>query len=341
MRFSKLRSLFAVLEVCSVFAAGSLLGFLLAQQFGVALRNPLLALIEQPDLPLVPLAGELAVLLFWQYLGWGLCAGLLWWLRPRRPSSVEVTRWTTWTPKQRLAFVTLITALAAVPMLALTQAQAIWQFGARAPWFDILQQRAWDWQFWIFTAVGSFAVIPVVEELFYRGYVFRRLADAAAPISAAVLSATLFAFSHAQYLQVDAFNIAMLAAVSYLGLLLAAATWYSRSLLPAIMAHAFINLPMQPLMAGTAILAAAFWLIVSWPRWCPFRQFLRAQLATAKPVHIVLVALVGGGFAALFHRYPMPFAYAGLPIWLSFVIYRGWRRLRAGANEAPHSLGAG
>ena len=45
------------------------------------------------------------------------------------------------------------------------------------------------------------------------------------PQDAAALSATLFAFSHAQYLQIDGFNLAMLAAVRYLGVVLAMDEW--------------------------------------------------------------------------------------------------------------------
>lgn len=338
---SRFRPVLTVVEVFAVFAAGSVLGFLLAQMFGVALRNPLLALVEQPDLPLAPLALELAGVLFWQYLGWGFCGGLLYWLRPRGENlpATQQTLPVGW--QQRFAFIAIVTALVAIPSLALTQAQELWQFGDRAPWFNALQQRERDAQFWLFTAVGSFAVIPVVEEIFYRGYLFHRLASAWQPGAAVALTASLFACSHVQYLQADAFNLAMLINVGYIGAVLALATWYSRSLLPAIVAHAVLNMPMVLPVAAVVIVASLCCLLLGWSRWQAFRQFVAGQWRATSGSSLLIGAALGIGFALLFHRGSMSLALAAIPVWLGLVSYRIWQRWRSRATAGDRLASAG
>ena len=47
------------------------------------------------------------------------------------------------------------------------------------PWRQAFFEMSWRrWEFWLFSAVMSWALIPVLEELFFRGYCQRRLAVA-------------------------------------------------------------------------------------------------------------------------------------------------------------------
>lgn len=60
----------ALLEILAVYAGGAVLGVLLAKIAGVNLSNPMQAIAANPEQNLLPIAGQLLGLLFWQYLGW-------------------------------------------------------------------------------------------------------------------------------------------------------------------------------------------------------------------------------------------------------------------------------
>lgn len=322
MQLFRLSVVLVIAEVLAVFAFGAVLGPLLAKVAGFTLQNPLLLLQQQPDASLVPLALDLTVLLGWQYFGWGFCAVILYWLRPAGEHKFK-----TQVPVNARGWLTLVTcALIAIPAIALTQAQEIWHFGSRAPWFDILQQRSWDWQFWLFTAVGSFALIPVLEEMFYRGFMLHRLAAGWQNGPAVVLTSVLFACSHAQYLQMDWFNLLMLVNVGFVGLILALATLYSGSLWPAICAHALINLPMQPVAAIFIMMLSCGILIAGWRHWADFRLFIRTQLGKLALTQLFLAVVLAAGFAMLFHQFALYLAMVAAPVWLFLVVYRVWQR---------------
>lgn len=322
MQLFRLSVVLVIAEVLAVFAVGAVLGPMLAQIAGMALQNPLLILQQQPDAALMPLALDLAVLLGWQYLGWGLCAIILYWLRPASERTLK-----DHAPVQSRGWLTLVTcALIAIPAVALTQAQEIWHFGNRAPWFDILQQRNWDWQFWLFTAVGSFVLIPLLEEIFYRGFMLHRLAGGWQNGPAVMLTSVLFACSHAQYLQMDWFNLMMLVNVGVVGLVLALATLYSGSLWPAICAHALINFPMLPMAAIAVLVMSCGILFAGWRHWADFRCYGRVQLGNMTLGQLILAVVLGAGFAMLFHQFALYLAMVAAPVWLMLVVYRVWQR---------------
>ena len=95
-------------------------------------------------------------------------------------------------------------------------------------------------------AVGSFALIPVVEELFFRGYFLGNLHRRFSALWVITLSALVFALVHLQYVSADFFALYNLVAVFLVGVAYAWSVYFTRSLLPAITGHAFGNLP-QPL----------------------------------------------------------------------------------------------
>ena len=96
--------------------------------------------------------------------------------------------------------------------------------------------------------MGSFILVPIVEELFYRGYVQSRLEEDFDAPSAILITAVFFTFSHSQYyLAFSAWNVGML-----LTLLISSLAWgyifhRTRSLVPPMIAQALINLPIRGL----------------------------------------------------------------------------------------------
>lgn len=99
-----------------------------------------------------------------------------------------------------------------------------------------------------------------------RGYCQRRLAEDWGDGPAIVGTACLFTFAHAQYQVANAYNAGMIA-----GLLLSAVGFgvvfaWTRSLIPAILAHAIFDVPMTPRWRGLLVAALVVGAVFSWRR---------------------------------------------------------------------------
>lgn len=118
--------------------------------------------------------------------------------------------------------------------------------GETPPIWDVIYTAEWTLGFWLFMAVGSYLLIPVVEETFFRGYVFGSLLRRFSPGWAIALSAVVFAAVHLQYLAPDAFALFNSGSLLVSTIVTATLVYLTRSLVPAIVAHAYGNIP-QPL----------------------------------------------------------------------------------------------
>jgi hypothetical protein len=158
---------------------------------------------------------------------------------------------------------------------------------------DMSWQR---WQFWLFAGVLSWAGAPFFEELFYRGYCQRRLAEDWGDGPGILGAACLFTFAHTQYLRPDAYNASMV-----VGLLLSAIGFgivfaWTRSLIPSMIAHAAFDIPMTTfwqsvLLAGLVIGAVAVWRRAT--------RVIKQFLPTGSIGAYVALGMVGAGYAIL------------------------------------------
>jgi sodium transport system permease protein len=127
------------------------------------------------------------------------------------------------------------------------------------------------WVIWLMVGLTP----AICEELFFRGFVFaglRRLG----PLRAILLAAVMFGLAHS--------SIYRLLPTAFLGILFGIAVWRSRSIVPAIVAHALNNgliatmalwppltgwlgmrheqyLPWPHTIAGAALMATGVWLM--------------------------------------------------------------------------------
>lgn len=85
------------------------------------------------------------------------------------------------------------------------------------------------WPMWLAVAVAA----PVVEEVFFRGIVFRAYLQTKGPLTAYLVSAALFAVLH--------LNLPALLPILVLALVLAALYHATGSLVPCVLAHGFNN----------------------------------------------------------------------------------------------------
>ena len=101
----------------------------------------------------------------------------------------------------------------------------------------------WDADFWLFMAVGSFALVPVVEELTYRSAMLGRLTRSFSPGAALIGIAIVFSVMHSQYWSLGVAGYIALANVVFSGAVFGYTFLRTGSVIPAIIAHAMVNLP--------------------------------------------------------------------------------------------------
>jgi hypothetical protein len=109
------------------------------------------------------------------------------------------------------------------------------------------------WQFWLFTGVLSWGFVATVEEIFFRGYCQRRLAEDWGDGPAIVGITCLFIFAHTQYLTPNAYNAVKIPSLLLAALGSAVAFAWTRSLVPSVVAHAIGNFPMTPFWQGVVV----------------------------------------------------------------------------------------
>jgi membrane protease YdiL (CAAX protease family) len=239
------RKVAAVMEVFGVYLAGQLVMLVVARLAHIELTNPLAHLTASAsNADLLTASGQLTRLLLAQYGGWFLLiAPIGWWYRRTGLKEYGLTR--AGLPLSRLLLLGVGMALVAFwPSRLLEILDTLKPLGETVPWRQALFDMSWRrWEFWVFTAVGSYVVPPIVEELFYRGYCQRRLSEDLGQGTAIATVAALFVFSHGQYLIGNIYNVGMLLSLLIGALGLGILFAYTRSLIPSMMAHALINIP--------------------------------------------------------------------------------------------------
>ncbi|WP_047491357.1 CPBP family intramembrane glutamic endopeptidase [Terriglobus sp. TAA 43] len=242
----------ALLEVLGVYlAAGALedrLIDLLTRFHIVSISNPFALLTNHTTNADLLLASH-RLLLIWllQYGSYfALIIPLNWWYRRRGPTAYGLTR--AGHSMKWLIVAGIATAcLCEWPVLILSLVDVVHPLGAMAPWRQAFFDTSWQrWQFWLFAGISSYAVVPVLEELLFRGYYQRRLAEDWGDAPAILGTSCLFVFAHKQYLIPNAYNVGMVLSLLCLAVGLGVIFAYTRSLIPSMIAHAIINVPLTP-----------------------------------------------------------------------------------------------
>ncbi len=243
------RQLAAILEVCGVYMVGLLIAFVVISVLGIKLENPLETLVANPNADLLGLSRDMALLLLVQYGGILIPAFLVGWWHRRRPLRDYGCTAAGHSVSYLLLAGIVLFALSELPAKLLELVGQFVPLGPRADFQEIVYALNWDYKFWIFAAVGSFLLIPIVEELFYRGYVQTRLAEDCGAPAAILITAFFFTFSHSQYyLAPSPRNIGMVLTILFSAIVWGYAFHVTRSLIVPMIAHAIVNVP----IAGAA-----------------------------------------------------------------------------------------
>jgi membrane protease YdiL (CAAX protease family) len=252
----------AVLEVLGVYLGGQLVTTLLVRGLNLQIPNPLENFtVSITDTELLVRARNLFVSLLLQYAGYFvLIIPINWWHRRRGPRAYGLTRagrsWKTLV----LAGVGTVAATTLIlwPVSGLLIADQVCKLGLgeTVPWRQALFDMSWGrWEFWLFMAVLSFGLVAFLEELFFRGYCQRRLAEDWGDGPAIVGTSLLFVCAHSQYMKPDLYNLCLIATVLVLALGFGVIFAWSRSLVPPVIAHALINTPISPFLAVLFLIA--------------------------------------------------------------------------------------
>jgi membrane protease YdiL (CAAX protease family) len=285
----------AVLEVLGVYLAGGLVTNLLIRLSGVSLKNPLENLsVHITGAELITASGQIFVLLMFQYAGYFLLiVPINWWHRRSGPAAYGLT--SAGHSLKALLLAGLGTAaLSELPVLSIGLLNSFHP-SETAPWRQAFFDMSWRrWEFWLFSAVMSWALIPVVEELFFRGYCQRRLAEDWGDGPAIIGAACLFTFEHTQYQIPNAYNVGMI-----MGLFISAVGFgvvfaWTRSLIPAVIAHAIFDIPMTPKWEGLLVAALVIGALFSWRRG---RAIMWQLFSTKIGVECVALGVLGAGCA--------------------------------------------
>lgn len=186
--------------------------------------------------------------------------------------------------------------------------------GTDTPFWALKDRVAWDREFWAYMAVGSFLVVPLVEEFTARGYVLGRIRESYSGGAALVLMAIFFALAHGQYHSLEALMVGQLLLLTLGSITLGYSVYRTGSLVPAIVAHGLMNVPLT-LEWRFGAAAAGLVALVLWRR--AVAEWLRAIGRLLKESDDWLAALPAIGliaFALLTLRVApwAPYAWLGL-----------------------------
>lgn len=134
--------------------------------------------------------------------------------------------------------------LLGLPLQALQLVHEFVPLGTDTPFWELRDRVAWDLEFWVYLAVGSFLIVPFVEEFTARGYVLGRLRESYSAGAALILMAVFFALAHGQYHRLEVLMSGQLILLALASAVLGYSVYRTGSLVPAIVAHALTNIPL-------------------------------------------------------------------------------------------------
>jgi len=251
----------ALLEIVGVFITGTIAARLAARALGVR-TGGIRDLAPGATIDYLSLASQTAANLLLRY-GIILALAFLigWWHRRRTPARYGLTRGTLSYRGIVTTGIVLFAAGGLLPRILFLAREHI-DLGREPRQWELLSSTQ-SLEFWIYMAVSSFGLVPIVEELFFRGYVQTRLGEAFGAPAAIAMTALLFTLSHRQYFLLSAMGIGMLLSL-LAGSLFAGYTRYRfGTLLPGVLAHAIGNLPFRGIAHVVVLLAIVFVLIAA------------------------------------------------------------------------------
>jgi len=255
------RRIAALLEIIGVFVGGTLVAKFAARgmDLGPSTIRGLTSDVQPDFVRLSWTVGANLLLRYAVVLGLAFLVG--WWHRRRSVAAYGVT--TAGSPLRTLLGIgVLLFAVGGLLPRLLVVLKDYLPLGRGPQHWELLQDPG-SVGFWLYMAVSSYGLVPILEELFARGYVQTRLAEDFGPPAAILMTALFFALSHTQYFIASVLGVGMLTAIFFGAILTGYVRHRTGSLLPGIVAHALGNVPVrglgQPVMLALLLVLIVLW----------------------------------------------------------------------------------
>jgi membrane protease YdiL (CAAX protease family) len=325
----------AFAETALLLIGGSLVARALAKALSLGNRDERDALLYGPDGPdWLAAAGVEAQWLLLRFgltllIAWLIC----WWIGGPSLRLAGVTRGErSWA--DLIGFGTVMGVLLAAPPFAGRVLNEIYGLGENTRFWDLMARHPWTVEFWIYMAISSFLLVPIVEELFFRAYQLGRFRMHFSAGGAVLLSAAFFWVSHGQYLRDDPYLLANSAMVFVSACIMAWSVVRTGSIAPAMIAHVIFNIPMStPLRLSVVALALALIVLLFRKLHTAASDFFRTLASTREWLFLIGVTLLLTGGAFLARAYEQ----ALIPLVAVFAVIVVWGLIR----RAPWARRAG
>ncbi len=256
------RRLAALLEIAGVFVTGTLVARAVARQLALGPANlRALAPGEQPDF--VTLSASTAANLVLRY-GLILALALIigYWHRRRHLRAYGVT-FASSRVREHVRLGLLLFAAAGLPSLLIKTMASRMVLRAGPPHWALIQDLNRP-GIWLYLLVGSFGLVPIAEELFFRGYVQTRLAEDFGASAAILMTALFFTLSHTQYFIGSVIGSGMVVSLLIASVAIGYVRHRTGSLLPGIIAHSAGNLPFRGWGEAMMLTLMLMFVILRW-----------------------------------------------------------------------------
>jgi len=326
----------AIAEVTGVSVTGTILTAVILQRIGPEF-NIQAILNSGSAIDFVRVSFLLTIILLIQYTCLLFPAFLIgWWHRRRSLKSYGLTTYShSVADLVKLGVGTF--ALAFFPTTLLRIAREYLPLGRLPITQDFASNLAWsNWGFWLFMFVGSFGLVAILEEIFFRGYIQTRLSEDFDGPSAILITSALFMFSHVQYLYFGFFGIGNIIVGILAPIGLGYLYYRTKSLIPSILMHAIINIPVRG--TGLWIMPAVMLILMILYRrlmWESVKNFWQEIMESGSKKTTIVSILYGAVFASLVGFQVAPaliFGMISLPVSL-ILEYREKRKLSQLAIE--------
>lgn len=192
----------------------------------------------------------------------------------------------------------------AAPPFVLRTLNELYGLGENTPFWDLMARSAWTPSFWLYMAVSSFILVPIVEELFFRSYMLGRFRMHLSAGGAVLLSAAVFWVSHGQYLKLDPVLAANSALVLASAAFMAWSVIRTGSVLPALIAHVIFNIPMStPFRIAVVMLALTLVVVLHKRIGAAVAGFFQTLTATREWIFLTAITVVLAAVAYVVRTY--------------------------------------
>jgi membrane protease YdiL (CAAX protease family) len=250
-----------LLEILAIFVGGLLTARWVTQSLGLRSSKEYIATLPAHAMPdLLRLAPEVAA---GQLIRYGILLLLAfvvgYWRAGHKLREYGITLAGPW--RDHLQNGIAATALIAIPAELIQLASTRFFAEDRPAAWRLIDRVPWDWKFWLYMAISSYLLMPIVEELTFRGWMQTRLTSTFGSASAIVLTAVVFTVSHTQYIGANVLSAALLIGTLFGAVVSGVLRDISGSLAPPILAHALLNVPTRG--AGSlAVIAVSLAVII-------------------------------------------------------------------------------